>query len=63
MNNKFNQLRHDINSNLSSLLQALEIIVENHDKDVELVGKVSKLSLEKIKTVIKDWEEIKKELE
>lgn len=50
---------HNINSDIASLDQALEIIGENMRTDLELSEKMVGLSQEKIKKIKKEWEEVK----
>jgi len=57
------KIKHDVNSNLSSIHQALEIINENMVNNPEVIQKVAPLALEKVKGLIKDWEEIKRSLD
>ena len=52
------KLIHDINSGLSSISQAIELISSEQDNK-ELVSQVSPLALDKIAQVLSDWEELK----
>ncbi|MCO4795480.1 MAG: hypothetical protein KC493_17295 [Bacteriovoracaceae bacterium] len=55
------KLIHDINSGLSSVNQALELLKDDSG-NTELVDQLTPLSLEKIGQVIKDWEELKNQI-
>ncbi len=52
------KLIHDINSGLSSISQAIELI-DNDKGNTELLSQVTPLALEKITQVLADWEELK----
>jgi hypothetical protein len=55
------KLIHDINSGLSSICQAIELI--NSDQaNTELLSQVSPLALEKITQVLSDWKELKDQI-
>jgi len=52
------KLIHDINSGLSSISQAIELI-NTDSENLELLSQVTPLALEKITQVLTDWEELK----
>lgn len=55
------KLLHDINSGLSSLGQALELI-HDQPENVELIGQLIPLSREKISRLMQDWNELKQQI-
>ncbi|TNF31649.1 MAG: hypothetical protein EP319_01585 [Deltaproteobacteria bacterium] len=55
------KLIHDINSGLSSLSQAIELI-DTDNTNTELLSQITPLALEKITQVLADWEELKNQI-
>lgn len=54
---------HDMNSGLGSLLQALELLVEEGKENQELVDQIAPLSLKKINSLKDIWEQLKPHLQ
>ncbi len=50
---------HNINSDISALLQAIELISDNWNDNPELMNKMVPLTLEKIVCLNKNWEKFK----
>ncbi len=53
------KLLHDMNSGLSSLSQAIELIGDNWKENPELVERMLPLAGDKMKEILNDWEDLK----
>jgi len=54
-----NRLIHDVNSSISSLQQAIEVMTNNGEVNQELFKTVMPLTREKVHQLARQWEEIK----
>ncbi len=60
MNKKeLSTLLHDLNSSLSSIKQAIDLIYDKIDVDTVISKKMIQLMPKKMETVLDDWEKIK----
>jgi len=53
------KLIHDMNSGLSSLSQAIELVGDNWKSNPELVERMLPLASDKMKEILNDWEDLK----
>jgi hypothetical protein len=56
------KLIHDLNSALSSLSQAIEVIGDNWKSNTELVEKMLPLANDKAKIILEDWNKLKEHI-
>lgn len=56
---ELNKLIHDINSAVSAVSQAVDLISDNWKENPELVEKMLPLTKEKLSELDSDWQEIK----
>ena len=56
------RLMHDMNSDLSSLFQALQVLDTNWRDDHEIIAKILPLSVQKVEQLMKNWDEVKTHL-